>query len=260
MRHLPLLLILGLATTSLFAQGNVGRTDAFLKAIIHAGEPISTCADEVNVEAASYPIPIDFKGVELSSRSVRQTKFEGVNVSVMTKEQAQRLFDEFQSIDYIPNKYIEDGCYARAHELALIAERHGIELGKAFMVPPGNGDRLLYPKNLKDQSPPRFASSFSGWKYHAVSFVMVDNGGKLEPYVFDLGVSEKIQNFSEWKNNLSSGPKKSKVIVREKSYVFQDGQYQSPGVSIIDRTRETQELIDQLGMSEYLFQLEQGWL
>lgn len=260
MRFLSLLLILGLTVKPLYAQGNVGRTDAFLKAITQAGQPLTNCADGIQEVSASYPIPVDFEAVTLTTSAAKQTRFEGVNVSVMTKEDAERMFLEFQNIDYIPNKYIEDGCYARAHELALIAERHGIMLGKAFMVPPAKGDHLLYPKNLKDQNPPRFASSFSGWKYHAVSFVMVDNGGKLEPYVFDLGVSEKIQSFKEWKNNLSSEPKKAKIIVRDKSYVFKDGEYQSPGVSIIDRTRETQELIDELGMSEYLFQLEQGWL
>ena len=186
-------------------------------------------------------------------------KYEGVEVSVLSKEEAQKLYDRFKELSYIPTKYLEDGCYARAHELALIAKNNGITLGKAFLVP-NTESHLLYPKNIKAEHPDRLTKNFDGWKYHANAFILVQNGDKIEPFVFDLGVSDKIQSFDDWKKNLAHDPKESKVITRPAATVFHNTSFSSPDLSIIDSLVETQKVIDELGMDEYLFRLESGWL
>lgn len=242
-----------------YTQVNTERTKVFFKTLTNVGVPPIACDTKVE-SAAGSSTPVDFKSVKLNNVSTkRMGVYEGVEVSVLTKDEAQRLFDSFKKLSYIPSKYLEDGCYARAHELALIAKNNGITFGKAFLL--SNKDsELLYPKNIKAKNPDRFAKSFSGWKYHANAFVLVQNGDKLEPFVFDLGVSEKVQSFDEWKNNLARNPKEARIITKPGASIFHDNSFSSPDLSIIDSLVETQKTIDELGMDEYLFRLESGWL
>ena len=241
-----------------YTQVNTERTKVFFKTLENIGVPPIACDTKFGLATTTVG-PVDFKTVKLNVSSKRLENYEGVRVSVLSKEEAQKLFDSFRKLSYIPSKYLEDGCYARAHELALIAKNNGITLGKAFLLPNKDGD-LLYPKNIEANDPDRFAKSFNGWKYHANAFVLVQNGDKVEPFVFDLGVSEKIQSFDEWKNNLAHSPKESRIITKPAATIFHDSSFSSPDLSIIDSLVETQKTIDELGMDEYLFRLESGWL
>ena len=241
-----------------YTQVNTERTKIFFKTLENIGVPPVACDTKAEL-ATTTVVPVDFKTVKLNVSSKKLEDYEGVKVSVLSKEEAQKLFDSFKELKYIPSKYLEDGCYARAHELALIAKNNGITLGKAFLLPNKDGD-LLYPKNIEVNDPDRFTKSFNGWKYHTNAFVLVQNGDKVEPFVFDLGVSEKIQSFDEWKKNLARDPKESRIITRPTASIFHDSSFTSPDLSIIDSLQETQKTIDELGMDEYLFRLESGWL
>lgn len=196
--------------------------------------------------------------IKFSVQEKSKTQFQGQEVSVISYEEAQKLFELFSKIPYMPDKYLEDGCYARAHELMLIAEKNGLDFGKAFLQRPESGSSLLVPKKLKEGA--SFHKHFAGWKYHANAFVMVEKDGQVVPMVFDIGVASRPQTIDEWKNNLSTEPKKVKLIIRQKDYVFDDGNYSSPGQSIIHNLIETQNLIDEIGQEEYNFRVEQGWL
>lgn len=257
-KYLFILIFSIFSFSDVHSQVNTERTKAFFKALKNIGEAPATC--ETKVESLNTSVaPVDFTKVKLKLKSKRLETYDGVKVSVLSKEDAQKLYDSFKELSYIPTKYLEDGCYARAHELALIAKNNGITLGKAFLVPDAESD-LLYPKNIREKNPDRFTKNFNGWKYHVNAFVLVQNGDKVEPFVFDLGVSEKIQTFDEWKKNLAHGPKKSKIITRPAATIFHDSSFTSPNLSIIDSLVETQKTIDELGMDEYLFRLESGWL
>jgi hypothetical protein len=243
-------------STQAFSQGNVGRTRDFFNALKDLGQPPSACNEQIVLANYKKEKPVTYKDIKIRTREEGKANYEGLRLSVMSKEEAQKLFEQFQKLSYIPNKYLEDGCYARAHELALIAKNNGITMGKAFMLP-HSSNSLLYPKSVEKG---RLDRDFDGWKYHAVSFVLVKNGNRVEPFVFDLGVSPKIQSFSEWKQNLSSNPQRARIVVKDSAQVFHDVKFDSKDRSIIDRLQETQDLIDKLGMDEYKFQLGQGWL
>ena len=117
-----------------FGQVNTERTKVFFKTLKNIGVAPVACDKKVG-PSITPAAPADFKAVRLTVSSNRMETFEGVKVSVLTKEEAQKLFDSFRELSYIPSKYLEDGCYARAHELALIAKNNGITLGKAFLLP-----------------------------------------------------------------------------------------------------------------------------
>lgn len=203
--------------------------------------------------------PRDFhQKIKFDIKEIEKTTFNGHEVSVVSYEDAQKLFELFSQIPYMPTKYLEDGCYARAHELMLIAQNNGLELGKAFIEPPNRGYPLLYPKKLKEGA--SLDKSFAGWKYHANAFVMVKKDGVLTPMVFDIGAADSLQSFDQWKKNLSTKPEEVKITTRQKDYVFAEGNYNSPNKSIIHNLISTQELIDEIGMDEYNYRVERGWL
>lgn len=245
-----------------FAQGNVGRTKSFLSELLQLGSPpqVGECAPRNTASNPRFTPPEHFKQVKLACQSHRSAAYQGLNLSILTLEQAKNLFDELNSIEYLPMKYLEDGCYARAHEISLIAQENGLEMGKAFLNSPESG-QLLNPQSLKNQNPPRFDKNFSGWRYHATPFLLVEQpNGTIVPMVFDLGVAKGPQTFQQWKSNLHPEPQSTSLTVRHKDYVFDSGNFTSKNESIIDRLTETQNLIDEIGWSEYMFRLEQGWL
>jgi hypothetical protein len=251
-----------LIINSVMAQGNVERTRGFLSSLLNLGSPpqVGQCTGEQRTSARRFNPPENFREVRLNCQSSRLATYQGQTLSILTLEQAQTLFQELQSIDYLPMKYLEDGCYARAHEIALIAQENGLHMGKAFLHSPENGE-LLYPQTLRNQNPPRFSHNFTGWSYHATPFLLVEQpDGRILPTVFDLGVASGPQTFDQWRSNLHDQPRTTRLEVRERDYVFDYGSFRSPGVSIIDRLQETESLIDDLGWNEYMFRLEQGWL
>jgi hypothetical protein len=195
-------------------------------------------------------------GIRLSVTSTETVEFEGQEITVLSLEQAQQLFKEFQQLDYIPTRYIDDGCYARAHELALIARANGMTFGKAHALPDSG---LLTPEEGRERLP----SSFAGWRYHTNAFVMVRDGDELVPMTFDLGIADRPQSFEQWRRGLghgTNGHRQVRVETRHWTYIFNDGNFRSPNQSLITGLLEAQRGIDELGYDEYLFRLERGWL
>lgn len=214
---------------------------------------------EASFEAAQEtPIDLRYQSVELSVSSRETVRYEGVEVSVVTPAEAEQLFRELSALSYLPQKYIDDGCYARAHELALVGAQNGLELGKVFMVP--ERPHLLYPRELSEERARSLPPSFSGWRYHTSAFVMVREGDRLTPYVFDVGVAQGPTPLEDWQNSLLRSDRQREIVVRDRGYVFHDSSFQQRNQSVISRLKETEELIDEIGYDEYIFRVEQGWL
>lgn len=250
-----------LLTTSLQAQLVSEEIAGFFRQISTLGESPSVCLEGLSEsDYAQVEDPRDFhQKVRFDIKEIEKTNYQGHEVSVLSYEDAKKLFEIFSQIPYLPTKYLEDGCYARAHELMLIAQNNGIDLGKIFIEPPTTGGHsLLYPTNLKEGA--SLDPSFAGWKYHANAFVMVKKDGVLTPMVFDVGAAASLQSVEDWKKNLSTRPQEARITVRQRDYVFSDGNFSSPRQSIIHNLIATEKLIDEIGMGEYNFMVERGWL
>lgn len=232
----------------------------FFSQVSVIGEPPSGCLESFSLGTGTKNKDPreNYQKIKLNVKELRKTIYGGDQISVFSRADAQKLFNLLSEVPYLPTKYLEDGCYARAHELMLIAKNNGLDLGKAFIEPHGEGLSLLYPKSMKDGVV--LDKSFSGWKYHTSAFIMVEENGVLEPMVLDVGAASRVQSFGEWRQNLSSEPEKVKITTRPKEYIFASGSYKSAEKSIIHNLISTQELIDDIGMDEYIFRLESGWL
>ena len=214
------------------------------------------CEGSDLVHSSTIPIEEKHKYVELGIDTVETANYNGFELSVLSLEQVKKIFEQVNQLEYIPKKYMEDGCYARAHEVFLIAKQNGLSFGKAFVVTDEKG--FLYPQG--DEM--RFHKGFQGWPvYHTSATALVRNeDGTLSPVVFDIGASQKAQKADPWRQSLSPFKDRSKVVYHEGERIFHDSNTKAPARSLLKNLKMTQDTIDELGYDEYLYMLEQGWL
>ncbi len=115
---------------------------------------------------------------------ISKTNEATVALSILSPAEANQLFAEMAAVKYIPFGYPYDGCYARAHQMAILMENKGIISGKAFVA----GD-ILIDTDVGEIN----------WGYHVAPVVFVQEKDGLVPYVIDPSLSKKIIPYTEWK-------------------------------------------------------------
>lgn len=112
---------------------------------------------------------------------------EQLNPSILTEKEAQKLWSEFKSLDYIPYEYATDGCYARATALSHYAEKKGYDMAKIFAE-----GRLI----AKLENNPYKESAMWDWHVAPVLYVQID--GKPVLHVFDPSLFDKPVPVDTW--------------------------------------------------------------
>lgn len=202
---------------------------------------------------APLPSPAEAAGPVLAPHL--QGSYQGVGVSILEEAEATRLFEHFQKLSHIPSTYLEDGCFARSHELALVAEQMGVKMGKVFAAPKAGGE-LLFPRGIPGE---RFDRNFSGWRYHTAPFVLVKtNAGETVPFVFDYGVASQATPLAEWERSMSQAP--LDLTFRDSTHLYRDGQLRS-NTSILGCLQDDENLIKKMGWSEFdYYRNDRKWL
>ncbi|MCB0368420.1 MAG: hypothetical protein KDD45_03025 [Bdellovibrionales bacterium] len=126
-----------------------------------------------------------------------------VSISIINKEEANKLFKELSAHKEIPFRYPIDGCYARAHAMAQIAEKENITTGKVFIV------GYLRVKTDSTNYP------LVEWGWHVAPIVVVEDGKQdqvgpqrehnvqyknYKIMVLDPSLANKPLSIAEWKN------------------------------------------------------------
>ncbi|MFT6071002.1 MAG: hypothetical protein ACJAT2_002851 [Bacteriovoracaceae bacterium] len=208
------------------------------------------------------------KRVDLGfKKGFKTQEYEGDRISVLTKEEADKLFKAFSEVDYMKFDYLHGGCEIRAHEYALIAKANGIEMGKAMTM---YGDRIdrggLYPKEWtkKEEAGESIpaAEGFVGWRYHVAPYVLVKEKGVVRPYVLDVGIAEKTKTLNEWNSSLISlKEKKTRTFVKQRGYLHPDDKTpRVPEKSYISTEINKQKLIREMGYFEFEYWDNKGLL
>jgi hypothetical protein len=115
------------------------------------------------------------------------TKIEDdLDVTSVSKQEAQEIFNYLSNKKYIPFDYNEVGCEARAHQMAKILDGMCIQSAKAFLI----GD-----------------ISFKGirWQHHVAPVILVNEEDTITPYIIDPSVSKELITLSEWSELLKRG-------------------------------------------------------
>lgn len=115
-----------------------------------------------------------------------------LNLTVLSEEKANLLFQELAANPTIPFKYSKDGCFARAHKMVRLLEDKGIISGKAWVV----GD--IYATTASE--------AFVNWEYHVAPVVLVQEKDGPKPYVIDPSMADKAIPYLEWKNKMLVEP------------------------------------------------------
>lgn len=109
---------------------------------------------------------------------------EGVRVHVVEPDEAKALFKELATLPGVPYNYPDEGCYARAHAMALALEKRGLVSAKAFVM--GNlsieaGGRVIH------------------WRYHVAPVLAVSEGvPNFHLEVFDPSLFNHPVPIEEW--------------------------------------------------------------
>ncbi len=265
--RVALILLVYLYSTPSFSNEVLKLFAKAKKAVTHGVDAKTGC----QLKTLSASIEIDpqidsdlyHKEIKINlGRKIKKVNFQGDEVSVLSEEEAQDLFKLFSQIDYMKFDYLHDGCFARAHEFALMAKENGIEMGKVFLREK-NDKPHLYPEKWKENPTAPVPSGFVGWRYHVTPYVLVEKEGELIPFVFDVGVADRSQNLEEWKDSLMD-PKTTVVndrvvTYRDRGYIYETGSSYYPDSSSIKSQLEDQEAIRELGIDEFLFQRDMGW-
>jgi hypothetical protein len=114
-----------------------------------------------------------------------------VSISVIEQSKANELFRKFVRNKEIPFKYPLDGCYARAHEMARMAEKEQVLMGKVFTE--GN---LQVKTNYQ-----KYPIVQWGWHVAPIAYVKQPNG-KTVLMVFDPSLFGKPVSVKEWNQKM----------------------------------------------------------
>lgn len=227
-------------------------------------EPLTSCNDgkvpprQVHYEEGADATELH-KKVDLGlNKSFKMQEYQGDMISVLSKEEADKLFNAFSEVDYMKFDYLHAGCEIRAHEYALIAKANGIEMGKAMTMYGDEIDRGgLYPKEwtkkVKAGEEVPVPDGFVGWRYHVAPYVLVKDGDEIKPFVLDIGIAEKPKTLKQWNSSLIKSTKKeTRTFVKDRDYLHPDDEKsRKPDQSFIDTEINKQKLIREMGYFEF---------
>lgn len=115
------------------------------------------------------------------------------SISLVDQTRAEKLFQEMASQKHIPFGYPDDGCYARAHEMARLLDDRGVTSGKVFSV------GSLHVRTKKGQD--------VYWGWHVAPILAVkERAGKWQLYVIDPSIFAKPVIVEAWKNSQLADP------------------------------------------------------
>lgn len=132
---------------------------------------------------------------------------DNISISVLEKSAANRLFREFKNNKEIPFNYPIDGCYARAHAMARMAEDQNITMGKVF------AEGYLRAQTELPNYP------VVEWGWHVAPVAYVKTGpGEPELLVFDPSLFNEPVTVEEWKNKMLFDSEYQKPFLGELYY------------------------------------------
>ncbi|NUN06455.1 MAG: hypothetical protein HUU57_11915 [Bdellovibrio sp.] len=110
-----------------------------------------------------------------------------IKPTILSEAQAQKLWNEFASLNYIPYEYATDGCYAQATGLALYAEKKGYDMAKVF------AEGRLIAKLINNPH-----KEVALWDWHVAPVLYVQIKKELVLYAFDPSLFTKPVPVTEW--------------------------------------------------------------
>lgn len=138
----------------------------------------------------------------------RTATYEGQTGTVMSEQDAQKLFKDLKSHSEIPYEFSYGGCEYRAHAMVQIMRKKGITPLKAFAVVD------LKTTNVLTAPHPKKKNQTIQWKYHTTPLILVEKNGKVEPYTLDPSLESQAVPVSKWKSDMTRHNPKTVAEIR----------------------------------------------
>lgn len=188
-RTLVLFLLIISGLTSLHATDELSTQIAnFNDEVKHTLNPeyINNCASIESKNKIYAPSTFE------KSKVYSKLNKKNIELSVLSEAHAREVFNELKNDPENSFEYPLDGCYARAHRMAMQMDKMGITSGKAFI----EGDNIVIDTKIGTIE----------WSYHVASLVMIKVGNKLVPSVLDPALFDKPVSYEEWKKRIFKRP------------------------------------------------------
>ncbi len=121
-----------------------------------------------------------------------------LNLSVISKDLAESIFTILKDKSGIPFAYKKDGCYARAHYVAMILDEYCINSAKAYL--------------LRDLN--------NNWSYHVANIVLVKDEDRIIPYIIDPSVESRAVPLDEWISSVKGYNYRSSTLHITSKYIY----------------------------------------
>lgn len=157
--------------------------------ILPVGDSLHSEADRLNSTMGTCACSIDPFSRKANHGPIGQVSFKDptgkrFTVSVVGYEFALKVL-KVMSRGFGKNESL-DGCYARAHRMAYILEKHGILTGK--IIAQGNF-------RLRDK---RTARGWAAWRYHLAPIIAINDGAKVSAWVLDPALFNEPVPVNAW--------------------------------------------------------------
>lgn len=183
--------------TSAFAKGSASEDPKNISSEIVPGAIAAGPADFLIDCAACQEVDSKHEHAFIVSRENNKK----IYLSVISEVEANAAFSQIVSRGDIPFDYLKDGCYSRAHKMALLLDDKGIISGKVFVE-----GKIYYDTSMQGEV---------GWSYQVSPVVLVKKGEKIIPYVIEPSLFDKPVPVGDWMSVLT---KKSKTEITRKYY------------------------------------------
>lgn len=115
-----------------------------------------------------------------------------ISPSILTANEAKKLFQDFRTMEEVPFNYPVEGCFARATAMARLAEKKNIITAKVFAE-----GRLIAKTGSKRFDPVE-------WSWHVAPVLYVDSGKGPVLTVFDPSLFDRPVSMPEFLEALES--------------------------------------------------------
>jgi hypothetical protein len=133
---------------------------------------------------------------------------ETLQVSVVTFEQADSLFEYLSSKKNIPYGLIADGCHARAQQTAELSALKGVTTAK-IVIEPKENDKLVFRAS--------YGPWQALWSYHVALVVFIETESGAMPYVIDPALFSSVVPEQMWKDHVLKDTS-DEVIAQAQTY------------------------------------------
>ncbi len=199
----------------------------------------------------------EFKKGNMSSLEELQRlgdkKIDDISITTLSPNAITIIFNSLHQINYIPFEFIEDGCYAQAHEISLVLEEFNIKSAKVFIMP--TTDKLLYPKIQQA----KLDKNFVGWKYHVAPLIISSFEGVEEFIVLDPTTGNTPQTIEQWAKNMGLSKDEYKIEITPLEKIFNDRNYTTKE-SIIGDLIKMNEQRKEMGEDMFWWAYDKGLL